>query len=116
MEDDANEPSAEARRDRVQFDYLKSAAFRVIHADGVVGGGVSLQRRFADLVRQWKEATRFASSITDMATHPAYQQLIGMGKEALPLILDELRREPDHWFWALKAITGEDPVPPADRG
>jgi hypothetical protein len=71
---------------------------------------------FRDLVREWKEATLYTSSITEMATHRAYQQIIGMGKAALPLIFDELRREPDHWFWALKAITGEDPVPPADRG
>ena len=75
-----------------------------------------VERRFRELVRQWKEATAFMSSATDMATHPAYQQIIGMGKEALPLLLDELRREPDHWFWALKAITGEDPVALADRG
>ena len=51
-----------------------------------------------------------------MATHPAYQQIIGMGKEAIPLILEELQREEDHWFWALKAITGEDPVPGKDWG
>lgn len=56
------------------------------------------------------------SSITQMATHPAYQQIIGMGKDAVPLILDELRREPDHWFWALHAITGDDPVPSNGRG
>jgi hypothetical protein len=48
--------------------------------------------------------------------HPAYQQIIGMGVDALPLILRELEREPDHWFWALEAITGENPVPPTDRG
>jgi hypothetical protein len=30
---------------------------------------------------------------------------------AVPLILAELRRETDHWFWALEAITGENPVP-----
>jgi hypothetical protein len=39
-----------------------------------------------------------------------------MGSPALPLILRELQRETDHWFWALKAITGEDPVDPDDRG
>jgi len=39
-----------------------------------------------------------------------------MGDAALPLIFQELRREPDHWFWALKAITGEDPVAESDRG
>lgn len=34
----------------------------------------------------------------------------------MPLLLRELEREPDHWFWALKAITGADPVPEACRG
>ena len=48
--------------------------------------------------------------------HPAYQQIIGMGEEALPLILEELSRRPGHWFWALKAITGEDPVPAEHAG
>lgn len=76
----------------------------------------ALARRFRDLVREWKAATPLTSSITEMATHPAYQQIIGMGKEAIPLILKELQQDPDHWFWALKAITSEDPVPAADRG
>ena len=48
--------------------------------------------------------------------HPAYQQIIGMGTDAIPFIVEELRQTPDQWFWALKAITGEDPVDPADRG
>ena len=29
----------------------------------------------------------------------------------LPLLLRELARDPDHWFWALEAITGQNPVP-----
>jgi hypothetical protein len=72
--------------------------------------------RFRALAQQWKEATRLLSSITDMATHPAYQQIIGMGRTALPWIFEELRRDPDQWFWALKSITGEDPVAVEDRG
>jgi hypothetical protein len=51
-----------------------------------------------------------------MAMHPAYQQIIGLGNEAVPLLLRELKKEPDHWFWALKAITGVDPVEPTQRG
>ena len=39
-----------------------------------------------------------------------------MGSAALPFIFSELEREPDNWFWALKAITGEDPVPEEHRG
>ena len=58
----------------------------------------------------------FTSFVTDMVLHPAYQQIIGLGPRAVPLLLCELAREPDHWFWALKAITGEDPVPPCSRG
>jgi hypothetical protein len=32
------------------------------------------------------------------------------------MILEELRREPDHWFWALEAITLANPVPPEAGG
>jgi hypothetical protein len=86
---------------------------------GAPGGGDSKaanRGRFEDLARRWKEATRYSSSATEMATNPAYQQIIGMGPAAIPLILEELRKSPDHWFWALTAITGADPVPAADRG
>jgi hypothetical protein len=78
--------------------------------------GASQRQRFRELVRQWKEATLSLSSVTDMAMHPAYQQIIGMGCAVLPLLLEELRRDPDHWFWALQAITGINPVPTQDRG
>jgi hypothetical protein len=88
------------------------------HVEVLVGErpDAELVRRFHDLARQWKEATIFTSSGTEMALHPAYQQIIGMGKDAIPLILEELQREEDHWFWALQSITGDDPVPPSDRG
>lgn len=68
------------------------------------------------MVGIWKAGTAPLSSATEMATHPAYQQIIGLGRDAVPLLLRELQREPDHWFWALKAITGVDPVEPRQRG
>ena len=68
------------------------------------------------LVQQWRAETEFSSSLTEMAAHPAYQRIIGMGRLALPMIFRELAAEPGHWFWALKAITGCDPVPPSHRG
>ncbi|MGH7772345.1 MAG: hypothetical protein ACREQA_08905 [Candidatus Binatia bacterium] len=76
----------------------------------------SIAERFRELVQAWKPDIGHLSSATQMAMHPAYQQIIGLGREAVPLILRELRREPDHWFWALKAITGVDPVEPNARG
>jgi hypothetical protein len=81
-----------------------------------IARSVDVERLFTLLTNEWEEATRFISSTTEMATHPAYQRIIGLGPAALPLIFRELRRNPNHWFWALKAITGEDPVPPATRG
>jgi hypothetical protein len=71
---------------------------------------------FGRLVRQWKKDTISISSIEEMALHPAYQRIIGMGPAALPWIFKELEAEPDYWFWALRAITGDDPVKPSERG
>jgi hypothetical protein len=51
-----------------------------------------------------------------MVAHPAYQAIITLGPPVIPLLLQDLQREPAHWFEALKAITGEDPVAPADWG
>ena len=72
--------------------------------------------KFRALVNQWKEDTQFVSSTTGMILHPAYQEIIGMGPEIIPLILKELENKPDHWFAALRALTGVDPVAPAQRG
>jgi hypothetical protein len=76
----------------------------------------TLGARFADLARRWREETSFLSSSAARAVHPAYQQIIGMGPAALPLILCEMEDRGGHWFWALKAIAGVDPVAPEDRG
>jgi hypothetical protein len=72
--------------------------------------------RFEHLVSQCKETLPYSSSITEWTMQPHYQQIIGMGPSVTPLLLQELMRAPDHWFWALKSVTGEDPVPPEDRG
>jgi hypothetical protein len=74
------------------------------------------RRDFGGLARHWKEDTRWSSATTEIAMHPAYQAIIGMGSDALPMILHDLRSNSGHWYWALKAISNEDPVPPSDRG
>lgn len=72
--------------------------------------------KFYRLKSQWEAEITFLPSISDIAMHPAYQQIIGLGSVEVPLILREMEKEPGHWFWALKSITGEDPVPPEHRG
>lgn len=79
-----------------------------------------VDERFAELANAWKTSigpTPTAMGMAmGMAMHPAYQQIIGMGPTAVPLLLAELEREPHHWFWALRSITGVDPVPESARG
>jgi len=70
-----------------------------------------LADRFQSLAKTWHEECDHLSSVSEMVSHPAYQRIVGMGPGALPLIFAELKREPDHWFSALRAITGDDPVP-----
>jgi len=72
--------------------------------------------KFQALASMWRNDVLFTSSVTEMVLHPAYQRIIGMGAAAVPFLLRELERRPDHWFWALTAITGADPVRPEHRG
>ncbi len=79
-------------------------------------GQTDLRAEFNSLANMWKSETRFMSSPVDKAAHPAYQRIMGMGRTALPWILQELQREPHQWFAALTAIAGENPVPRRERG
>src|ERR1700687_2113157 len=61
------------------------------------------QDRFHTLAERWKKDTAHHSNIAQKALHPAYQEIIGMGEGAVSLLLAELKRDPDDWFWALHA-------------
>ena len=73
-------------------------------------------QRLAELGATWREERGVSSSLTDLVLSPSYQRVISLGKPVVPYILAELARRPDHWFWALTAITGADPVPPEAAG
>lgn len=75
-----------------------------------------LKRTFNKLARKWKRETINVSSMQQMVLHPAYGEIIGLGGDAIPLILKELEKEPDFWFWALMSLTREDPVTEEIRG
>ncbi len=73
-------------------------------------------RDFEQLAAAWENDTQYVSSSTQIVLHPAYQRIIGMGPSALPLIFARFQRQPQHWFWALRSISGEDPVAPENIG
>lgn len=85
-------------------------------SDEPTSTGADIARTFHDLALEWRSADCPSSSVKELAMHPAYQKIIGLGPAAVPFIIAELTREPDHWFWALEAITGADPVPDGAAG
>ena len=80
------------------------------------GRRAELRRRFDRYAEEWVAQTAHMSMLSKRILHPSYQRIIGLGSKALPLILNRLVSQPDHWFWALRSISGEDPVRPEDVG
>ncbi len=76
----------------------------------------TLRKRFQQLAGEWKKQSGYLSNTAQMAMLRPYQRIIGMGWAAVPLLLEGLQHDPDQWFWALEAITGENPVPPEAAG
>ena len=126
-------PAVAAAADFTQISEQPSASRGDVILDRGVGSamsGVNLLQRinalatpevraeveFFDLANQWKQETIFDSSIDRIIAHPAYQRIIAMGTSAIPLILHDLEEAPNFWFWALSAITGEDPEPSGFQG
>src|SRR5258708_5461853 len=75
-----------------------------------------LRQEFDSLAAQWKRERGATSMARRMAEHPSYRRIVAMGDRAVPLILADLERQPDHWFIALHEITGASPVPEESRG
>ena len=75
-----------------------------------------LESLFGRLVQEWHHDTDVLSDSSRLAMHPAYQRIIGLGPQVVPLILREMRDRGGHWFWALRSITGDNPVPAEEVG
>ena len=76
---------------------------------------LSLGKSFHEQVARWKDETAHWSSETKAIAHASYLRIIGLAKESTGheierLLLRELEADPDLWFAALTAVTGEDPV------
>lgn len=76
----------------------------------------SVEDEFAELVEQWNVSCGPTSSLMQMITNQNYLRIIGLGRPAVPLLLRELVERPDHWDWALRAITGVTVTDQVDEG
>jgi hypothetical protein len=74
------------------------------------------EERFRRLEAAWLAATGVLSDDTEVVEHPAFREILSMGEAVVTLMLRDLEQRPRLWVWALPEITGENPVPAADRG
>ena len=77
----------------------------------------SIESKFRRLSYDWKYDTGHLSTVSRITEHPSYLGIIAMGEPAIPLILEDLRAEPNHWFRALSSIASEGPhISEHDKG
>lgn len=101
-----------------QREHLKSRLVDILseRARRFAENEFKVEQTFQRLAQEWRAETAQLSSMTKLVMHPKYQSIIGLGPSVVPILLRELRLNPDHWFWALQALTGEDPTQPEDAG
>lgn len=97
---------------RVYEKLVQGGTFHVVPLarDPRLAGGADLRRQFDDLVCIWLDETLSSSSIIEICTNWAYQRVIGLGPNAIPLILEAVNDGQRHWGWALAALTGDNPA------
>ncbi len=76
----------------------------------------AVEKRFRQLAERWQNETCFLSSMSEANAHPAYQEIIRLGPEIVPLLLRDMEAKHTHWFAALRAITGANPTPAGIAG
>ncbi len=75
-----------------------------------------IQKRFDFLNSIWKNETLFSSSVSDITNNSAYRSIIDLGQDAIPLIINDLKNNDSNWFYALEALTGQNPIRETHRG
>jgi hypothetical protein len=76
----------------------------------------TVEQRFRRLASVWEKATGHLSSMTAASQHPAYQEIVRLGSEVVPLLLRDPEENETHWFIAMRQITGANPIPPSAAG
>jgi hypothetical protein len=76
----------------------------------------NIKDEFERLAAEWHKAVGHHSSTTVRNNHPAYQKIIALGPAVVPLLLRDMEENCTHWSYALRQITGANPIPPSSAG
>ena len=105
------------RRAQAKWQLADEFIVRAIAAAAVVEIDETLaEKKFRELAERWEEETSSLSSVTKRVMNRHYQAIIGMGSTVVPFLIRDLQTHRRDWFWALSAITQENPIDRADAG
>jgi hypothetical protein len=79
-------------------------------------GQETVAERFHQLAAEWSREVQNVSSLTAMAEHPKYRQIVDLQWDVVPFLLTDLQRNKRFWLPALHEITGIQPFDPSDAG
>lgn len=69
---------------------------------------VYFKEKFNSLHHSWKNKTMFQSSISKIIEDKNFSEILKMNKKILlPLIIDEIEKEPSVLVWALNILSGQ---------
>ena len=71
---------------------------------------------FNRITSKIKEDTKYSSSAQAMVEHPDHQKILDAGDIAIKYLLQDIQKEPDHWFITLFLLTGESVIKEEHRG
>lgn len=75
-----------------------------------------ISKKFEDLKREWLADTSMLSSPRLKYDNENYKEIIKLDSFVLPSIIEDLRENNNDWLFALRTITGIDPVPKEHQG
>lgn len=76
----------------------------------------TVEDRFNRLAGEWSASVGNVSSLTAMAEHPRYREIVSLGWDVVPYLLQDLQNSRRFWFPALAEITTIRPYDPRDAG
>ncbi len=76
----------------------------------------NLKKNFQLYKNIWEEQTLLSSNMTEIINNSAYLSIIALGADVIPLIIQDLRNDENHWFSALESLTGSHPIKKEHKG
>jgi hypothetical protein len=99
----------------VRTDFSESTSFFIpARVTVATKDGDAIEREFLRHARKWRRDTKHLSSPVDRYLHPSYARIIAItaaaGQAGLRVMLTDLQEHQNDWFYALRSITGQNPV------